>query len=371
MSQLSVYKQLTDAPPKVFEVLKNEIGMKTNCMPFAVKLTDAMKTLTLKTAEEERTAANVLLSGMQTIAAGGIIPEDYDKLDFVKRGKTIVPSVRVEGFYRAAARKGYRIFDDIIAVPCEDSGSTYFRENFANGDIVYTLEDARKNLDREITAKRLVKGYFSRFLCRLTVRDKNTNGIVAMSVCEMSNAEILAVSKTSEQGIFKSAWQEYKDNYGRTKKRKVITDEMNTDTFWVKWTGEMVKKTIIRRALKRVREALPDLCDAIYAFDSDEQTNETPQEVMRAPEPEIPIVPEENVSLKALTEEQKAECAEMYELCIKNPKLAEDALQRIKERLSAGEAMQKIINAEYANIMVLSKSPKKWAEIGGYFVEAG
>lgn len=370
MEKLSVYKQLTDTPGTVFEVLKREIGMKTNCMPFAVKLIEALKTLSMKNEQEEFRAANILLSGMQTLAQGGIIPEDYDKIDFVKRGGTIVPSARVEAFYRAAARKGYRIFDDIVAVPVDDSATTYFKENFYNGDIVYTLEDARKNLDRAITAERLIQGYFDRFLCRLSIREKSTNKIVAMTICEMPNAEMLAVSAASEQGIYKAKWEQYTDNYGHIKKRKVISEELNSGTFWINWTGEMVKKTIIRRALKRVKEVLPDLKDTIYAFEQDEYTEDLQNvNADNKLKLDIPVEKTDNVNLNSLTDEQKAECAEMYELCIKNPKLAEDAVMRIKEMFSKGMSLQEVINADYASIMVLRKSPSKWAEIGGYFVE--
>ena len=362
MSELSVYKQLTAGTDECLSALKREIGLKTDCMPFAVKLMEAMKTLNVRTEQEALNAANVLLAGLQTLSQGGIIAEDYDKIDFVKRGKTIVPSARVEAFLRAAARKGYRITDTIVAVPAEDANTTYFKENFYNGDIILTLEDRRFNPDRAVNAQRLISGYFAKFICRLDIHDVKQNKRITMTHCEMSLDDMLAVSSASEQGIYKSRWEEYDTKFGK-KKRKVITDELNSDTFWVNWTGEMVNKTIIRRALKRVKEVLPELTEAIYAFEQDdyEETAEQPATVIEIP------VQAENVDLHNMTSEQLADCQEMYNLFCANPKLAEDKTTEIKQMFENGAASQEVINKEYASIVVLKKSPAKWAEIGGFF----
>lgn len=366
MSELSVYKQLTAGTGQCLSALKREIGLTTDCMPFAVKLMEAMKGLNVRTEQEALNAANVLLSGLQTLSQGGIVPEDYDKIDFVKRGKTIVPSARVEAFLRAAARKGYRIFDTIVAVPKEDRDTTYFKENFYEGEIVYTLEDRRFNPDRAVTARRLIDKYFDKFICRLEIFEAKQNRRVASTSCEMSIDEMLAVSMTSEQGIYKSRWEEYDTQFGK-KKRKVITEEMNTGTFWVNWTGEMVNKTIIRRALKRVKEVLPELTEAIYAFEQDEY-----EETAKQPEPVIEIpVKTEDVNLYRLTAEQKADCKEMLDLFCANPKLAGDKTAEIKQMFENGAEAQDVINREYASIVALKKSPAKWAQIGGYFDAQG
>jgi hypothetical protein len=206
---------------------------------------------------------------------GGIIAEDYDKLDFVKRGKAIVPSARVEAFYRSAARKGYRITESIVCVPNDDFLTTYFKENFYNGDIIYTLEDRRINPDRTVTAKRLIDKYFAKFLCRLDVHEVSTGKRLAMSVIEMSIDDLLAIASASEQGLFKSKWEVYNGK----KKKVILKDEPNDDSaFWVKWTGEMVYKTVIRRALKRIKEVLPELKESIYAFEQDEYIEESVQD---------------------------------------------------------------------------------------------
>ena len=364
-NELTVYKQLIQGSSECLDVVKREIGMKTTCAPFAIKLVQAMQELTLKTQQDELEAANVLLSGLQTLMQGGIVAEDYDKIDFVKRGKTIVPSARVEAFLRASARKGYRITDTIIAVPKEDSYTTYFKENFHNGDIVYTLEDRRYNADREITAQRLIGNYFSKFICRLDIHDVKQNKRVAMTVCEMSNDEVLKVASASEKGLYKSYWEEYKTQNG-TKKRKVISDELNGNTaFWIKWTGEMVNKTIIRRALKRVKEVLPELTDTIYAFEQDDYVEPTPEE---NPIIDIPVEVVD-VDLNKLTSEQMCDCKEVLDLYKANPKLAEDKVKEIKEMFESGMSKQDVINEEYASIVVLRKSKEKWKEIEGYFNE--
>lgn len=365
MKEVTIYKQLTAGTHEVFDVLKREIGMKTTCAPFAIKLITAMKTLSLKTEDEMLNAANVILAGLQTLTQGGITAEDYDKIDFVKRGNAIVPSARVEAFLRAAARKGYRITDTIVPVPKEDGNTTYFKENFFNGEIVYTLEDGRKNLDREVTAKRLIGGYFERFICRLEVHDTAANRRIAVSVCEMTPAEILAAAAASEQGIYKTKWEQYTNEYGRIKKKKVTTGELNADAIWYKWTGEMVNKTIIRRALKRIKEVLPELTESIYAFEQDSEPQEQPkQEVVI----DIPVKTND-VDLNNLSEDQKADCKEMFDLFVANPKLAIDKTKEIKQLITDGREKQEIINAEYASIGALKHTQGWKKEIGGYFDE--
>ena len=41
--KMSVYKQLQASPTECLSVLKREIGIKTDCIPFAVKLISAAK----------------------------------------------------------------------------------------------------------------------------------------------------------------------------------------------------------------------------------------------------------------------------------------------------------------------------------------
>lgn len=368
--ELSVYKQLTVSTTECLNAIRREIGMKTTCAPFAVKLITALCSLDLDTEQEELNAANTILSGLQTLMQGGIVAEDYDKIDFVKRGKTIVPSARVEAFLRASARKGYRITDTIIAVPKEDYETTYFKENFFDGDIVYTLEDKRCNSDRAVTARRLVDKYFSKFICRLDIHDVKQNKRVVMTTCEISIDDMLAIAATSEQGIYKSKWVEYVDQRKKTRKRKVITDELNEDTFWVKWTGEMVNKTVIRRALKRVKEVLPELSDSIYAFEQDDYVETVEKEEKTIIDIPVEDV-DEDVNLNKLTAEQQAECTELYALYKANPKLAEDKFAEILGLLENGVPVQEIINIDYAALIVLKHSKAKWEKIGGYFDEEG
>lgn len=368
MNELSVYRQMTYGAQECLDVIKREIGMKSTCAPFAVKLIESLSKLTPKNQQEELRIANTLLSGLQTLYQGGIIAEDYDKIDFVNRGGTIVPSARVEAFLRAAARKGYRITDTIVAVPKEDASTTYFKENFYNGDIIYTLEDLRKNTDREITAERLIGKYFTKFLCRMDIFNIQKNQRVAMTVCEMTIAELITIASSSEQGLFKSRWEEYDTKYWK-KKQKVITDEINyPDAFWVKWCGEMVKKTVIRRALKRVKEVLPELKETIYAFEQEEFV----EDVAPVEEPIIIDIPvqAETVNLSSLSDEQQAECKEVLDLWCRNPKLAEDKLAEILAMIENNVPAQEIINLEYASLAVLKHSKEKWSKIGGYFDEA-
>lgn len=362
-NELSVYNQLTVSPEKCLSAIRREIGMKTTCIPFAVKVIEALKSLTVSTEQQALEVANTFLGGMQTLWQGGILAEDYDKIDFVKRSGKIVPSARVEAFYRAAARKGYRIIDTIVAVPEADGDTTYFKENFYNGDIIYTLEDVRKEPDREVTAQRLADKYFRKFICRLDIHNTEQNSRVTMITCEISAEEMLQIASASEQGIYVSKWESYINDYGQSKNRKVITKELNTNTFWVKWTSEMVNKSIIRRALKRVREVLPELKETIYAFDREE--DDIP--VVIDDKIDIPIQQNiENVDLNNLTDEQQADCEDVFELFRANPKLAEDKFNQIMERFKSGEDKQSVINDEYAAIVPLMRSRTKSEHLWGY-----
>lgn len=371
MNKLSVYQQLTLSPADLFSVLKQEIGVKTSCFPFAVKAIEALKSLGNLTEREALNAANIFLANLQTLHQGGIIAEDYDKIDFVKHGKAITISARVEAFLRAAARKGYRITDSIVAVPEEDGDTTYFKEQFYNGEIVYVLEDRRIQGDRRITPERIVNGYFRKFICRLEVREIRSGARVTMSSSELPNDEILRISRTSEQGIFKSRWEEYVNANGYKRKRKVVTDELNTESFWYLWTGEMVKKTVLRRALKHVREVLPELKETIYAFEN-EVPEETAPEQAAAPEVNIEIPMETvNVDLSRLTDEQQTDADEMFEIFSANPKLAEEKAYEIIGELDGGKDLQAVINTHYASIVNLKRSKRLYPLIAPYFNQEG
>ena len=371
MNNMTVYNQLTCSESSMFNVLKNEIGIKTNCIPFAVKAIDSLKSLGSLTQREALNAANTFLSDLQTLNQGGIIAEDYDKIDFIKRGKVITISARVEAFLRAAARKGYRITDTIVAVPKEDKDTTYFKEIFYNGNILYTLEDRRFNADRKMTAERIVDKYFSKYICRLEVSEISSGKRILMTNDEMSNDELNEIAKSSEKGFFKSQWVAYTDQYGKARKRKVITNEYDTDSIWYKWTGEMVKKTIIRRALKRVREVLPELKETIYAFEKDNDENFEVQSSV--PEINIPDLgeAENHIDLNKLTTEQKADVKETLEIFKAKPKLASQKAEEVKKAFENGEEKQEIIDREYASIMNIKKSKNLWPIIEKYIIEGG
>lgn len=364
MSELTVYNQMKLSQKNCLAVLKREIGLKTNCMPFTVKLMTALGSLNPKTVDDELDIANTLLSGLQTLMQGGIIAEDYDKIDFVVRGGKIVPSARVEAFYRACARKGYRITDTIIYVPKEDNATTFFKETLCDNNIFYLLEDKRNNPDRAMNAKRLTDKYFSKFLIRLDIREIHSNQCAAMVACEMSVDDMLLIASTSEQGLYKSHWEGYIDKYGRQRKRKIISSELADDTFWAKWTGEMVNKTLIRRALKRVKEVLPELHDSIYAFDNDDELPE-----IACDEPVVIDIPlkAEKVDLNNLTEEQLRDAHDVLELYKVTPRLAEEQFGTVRQMINDGKPAEEIINENYAELWALSHSKTKWKEIGGYF----
>ncbi|MBR6646366.1 MAG: hypothetical protein IKL09_02485, partial [Clostridia bacterium] len=83
---------------------------------------------------------------------------------------------------------------------------------------------------------------------------------------------------------------------------------------------------------------------------------------------DIPVeMIEEDVNLHKLTQEQQEECTELYEIYKVNPKLAEDKFAEILKKIEENCAPQKIINEDYAALVVLKRSKAKWEQIGGYF----
>lgn len=365
MQEVTIYQQMTNSTNQLIKIVNNEIGIKC-CQPFAVRAFDALKELKLKDELEAKKAANVFLDNLQALIQGGIISEDYDKLDLVKRGNVITISARVQALIRAARRKGFMIIESVVAVPQEED--IYFEEQYKESvGIIYLLKDKRINPDRDITAERLINNYFKRFLCRLEVKDLNNNRSI-MTVTEMTNSEIMGAQSSSDNGIYQSEWIEYPDNRGYNRKKKVIYDgcsgtevKLNKSSIWYKWTSEMVKKTITRRALKNVKESLPELRDTIMAFDSDieisqkyedKPANEDAKEIF------IQGVNNTDVDLHNLTEEQKKDVEEVFEIYNQNPNTAKTDAEHLKGLYESGTPINEIINEHYAEIVNISKSKK-------------
>lgn len=152
--ELSVYERMTSSTKELINIVNREVGIKC-CQPFAVRAFDALNSLDLKTEAEAKKAANIFLDNLQTLIQGGITADDYDKIDFVKRGNVITISARVQALLRAFKRKNFMVIDTIVAVPQGDD--IYFEEVYKDGvGIIYILKDQRKNIDREITADKLI-----------------------------------------------------------------------------------------------------------------------------------------------------------------------------------------------------------------------
>ena len=368
MKNLTVYQQMTASTAQLIKTVSTEIGVKC-CQPFAVRAFDALNELQLKTETEAKKAANVFLDNLQTLVQGGIISEDYDKLDLVKRGNVITISARVQALIRAFKRKGFTVIDTVVAVP--NGEDIYFEEDYRDGNIIYLLKDKRLTTDREITAERLVSNYFNKFLCRLEIRNLKDNQVI-MTVTEMSNSEIMNAQSSSDKGIFLSEWKGVVDKNGnpvyadkaktRQKKVKVFYDgtggrekRLDTESLWVKWTSEMVRKTIIRRALKNIKEAIPELAPTIMAFDTEYDIGET--ENTPTQENIIDVVGiDENVDLTNLTEEQQQDVNEVYDIYVANPASAKEDAERLKALYETGKPTNEIINENYAELVNLSKS---------------
>lgn len=377
MKELTVYQKMTTSTAELIKTVNSEIGFKC-CQPFAVRALDALNDLKLKTESEAKRAANVFLDNLQTLFQGGVTSEDYDKLDLIKRGNVITVSARVQALIRAFRRKGYMLIDTIIPVPNGDD--VYFEENYKDGvGIVYLVKDKRTNTDREITAERLIQNYFNKFICRLELREVNTGKII-MTISEMSNQEIVSAQSSSDNGIFLSEWKEVVDKKGNVvykdaaktqpKKYKVIYDgsngneiKYNQDSMWVKWTAEMVKKTVMRRALKNIKETIPELAPTIMAFDTEFIPNESPQEDKDTETIEVDGIVNVDVDLANLTEDQQADVQDCYEIYCQNPENAKLDAEKCKRMYEEGIPINQIINENYAELVNISKSKKLYPMI--------
>ena len=368
--ELSVYERMTSSTKELINIVNREVGIKC-CQPFAVRAFDALNSLELKTETEAKKAANIFLDNLQTLIQGGITADDYDKIDFVKRGNVITISARVQALLRAFKRKNFMVIDTIVAVPQDDD--VYFEEVYKDGvGIIYILKDQRKNIDREITADKLVKNHFSKFICRLEIRDLNNKSVI-MTTCEMSNQEVMYAQSSSDNGIYLSEWENVVNTKGevvyldkaktKPKRVKVIHDgkdgrepKLNTNSMWYKWTAEMVRKTVMRRALKNIKETIPELSATIMAFDTEYSAEPGESKVIEPNIIEVDGINNIDIDLTNLTEEQQKDADEVYEIYCQNPANAKLDAEKIKQIYESGTPLNEIINEFYAELVNLSKS---------------
>lgn len=376
MAELTVFQKMTTSTESLENIVNREIGVKC-CQPFAIRAYDALKKLKLKDEYAAKRAANTFLDSLQTLIQGGILSEDYDKLDLVERGGVISVSARVQALIRAFRRKGFTVIDTVVPVPKGDD--IYFEEQYRDGvGIIYLLKDARRVLDRNITAERLANGYFSKYLCRLEIKDL-TNNRTIMTTSEMSNDEVWRAHLSSEQGMFFSEWKEATDKegkvvlnaYGQPKKYKYVHDgkegrdiKYNKESIWYKWTGEMIKKTVIRRALKNIKESMPELASTIMAFDTDIVIEEKTKN-KQSEKPKVINVEglNMNVDLQKLTPEQKADADEVFEIYKQNPATAKLDAEKIKALYESGIKIRDIHNEYYAELVNIAKSKNLYSLI--------
>ena len=368
--ELSVYERMTSSTKELINIVNREVGIKC-CQPFAVRAFDALNSLDLKTEAEAKKAANIFLDNLQTLIQGGITADDYDKIDFVKRGNVITISARVQALLRAFKRKNFMVIDTIVAVPQGDD--IYFEEVYKDGvGIIYILKDQRKNIDREITADKLISNHFSKFICRLEIRDLNNKSVI-MTTCEMSNQEVMYAQSSSDNGIYLSEWENVVNAKGeviyldkaktKPKRVKVIHDgkdgrepKLNTNSMWYKWTAEMVRKTVMRRALKNIKETIPELSATIMAFDTEYSAEPGESKVIEPNIIEVDGINNIDIDLTNLTEEQQKDADEIYEIYCQNPANAKVDAEKIKQIYESGTPLNEIINEFYAELVNLSKS---------------
>ena len=111
----------------------------------------------------------------------------------------------------------------------------------------------------------------------------------------------------------------------------------------------------MRRALKNIKEAIPELQDTIMAFETD-YIPPTPESNDDEVVIEVDGVNNIDVDLFNLTDEQQQDVKEMMEIYKQNPANATLDAEKIKSLYEQGKPINEIRNEFYAEIVNLSKS---------------
>lgn len=256
--------------------------------------------------------AQVLFNGFATVKAMGATPDDSDRIYLVPRDGCLTVVTNVELFRRCAARKGYLINTDLIAIPAADANKIYTKEIVVNGEFRQQIIDESENHDRTINSKRLLGNYFNGFLIRTTVKAKNGR-LIAEKAKIVSIDDVLAARN--------KAW-----------------GTNDPSSVWNVWTTDMVEKVCFRKAFKTIVEMLPELSESFYQFGKIEDAVVDDIELNTKPVESEPIMIE--VKTDAEFQAQVADLIEEYKA---NPKLALNHAEEIDKCITDGWTLADIV----------------------------
>lgn len=268
--------------------LKTETGITfANNNFFLSKIFDqfTQNAWALKDTAKQKAAIYALANNVAKFAAARVdFTKDFDKIDVIFRGGIPCLSMRTQLLPRLLARRGY-IYTDFF-VPIAAGSNARFVEKLTNDGRRVTIFDDDNHAQPLITVDNIINGTIDRFAIRISI-GKNPNEMLDFYTI-VPVGEIVAAASASDNGFFKVTRDTIKDQSGREKKVRKVTDQRNQDPSapWVKFTSEMAKKVCVHRLHKVISETFPDIADAA------ELTND---ETYTEPERITPEEPEKKI----------------------------------------------------------------------------
>ena len=311
--------------------------------------------------DKER-ALTRFIGRMADITNLGLNATDSELIYMIPYGKELNVMTHYQAIQRAASRKGYRI--DIAVFPVAKDDTIWFDEEIMNGERVSVKKGEQKNRDLEITADRLLDGYFSNFWLRMSVYKVNQKGgkdifIRDITAC-LTPREIIEKHAALSETAFATKWvptgEKNPDGtpklnkWGKPECRKVKdTSKFNPDSVWAKFTSIMVWKSVLRSMTWLVKESLPALAPV---FEFDDMTDSTPPEILKKADEPVDTVAVEIINLDNAPQEVINMADEIKSAYKDNPLLMKSNHNMVMTALKT-QKPQDVINTFCAEIISL------------------
>lgn len=306
--------------------LKTETGVTFNNNNFFLsKILDQFNQngWALGTIQKQKAAIYALANNVAKFAAARVdFTKDFDKIDVVFRGGIPCLSMRTQLLPRLLARRGY-LYNDFF-VPIAAGSNARFVEKLTNNGRRVSIFDDDNHSQPIINVANIVNGAIDRFAIRISI-GKSPDAM--LDFCAIVPAdEVIAAANASDNGFYKIIRTTEKDQYGREKKVRKVTDQLNADPTapWVQFTSEMVKKVCVHRLQKVISETFPEIADAASLTDEDSYTEPeriTPDETPVEPVKTVDATVVQKTSWTEFTEEQAATINSAYQSYRQMPEL--------------------------------------------------
>lgn len=324
--------------------LKTETGVTfTNNNFFLSKILDQFNqnAWALKTIEKQKSAIYALANNVAKFAAARVdFTKDFDKIDIVFRGGIPCLSMRTQLLPRLLRRRGY-IYNDFFA-PIAAGSNARFVETVADGRriVVFNDDDTAQPV---INVDNIVNHVIDRFAIRISIGKKPTELLDFYAIVPAE--EVIAAANASDNGFYKVTREKTRDQYGREKTVRTVTDKRNDDPTvpWVKFTTEMAKKVCVHRLHKVISETFPDIADAAELTDDEPYTEPERITPTGTPEPVAAVDADavEKISWTQFTPEQAATINAAHASYKSVPSMLMADLDKIIDEMPADDADRK------------------------------